>query len=406
MITNPNLKRVGRFPIADRRGRPRQLRGTVIAAVVLIAFTALGATAAHAATGDGPYSVIGAGSNGLNERGAPSTSAALVGRVPNGATVYIACQTSGTPYSTGGSPASDRIWDQLTNGTYVADYWLSTPAVGTFSAGIPRCGSGTSSQPVAKLLNRQSARCLDADANTIGIPGTRVQLWDCLTTQNNQNWSFYADGTIRNAQSGQCLDADLNTVAANGTIVHLWTCNGGANQQWTIGADSTIRSRYSGRCLDADMGTIGTSGTKVQLWNCNGGQNQDWTRFAPNNPVPSVCRTYTIIYRSPTLFTLSTLPVSFGLGAGFCYNGSSVHLAPETVKPVCVNPNPGGDCSRTSEAAFGSSVNDYFHVSFAGFLPGHIGAFEEWYNPTASISVTPNGKATMHADPGPATWGP
>lgn len=122
-----------------RRANQRRVRRMIRPAAVLAALIALPTAAAHAAAG--PYSVIGTGSNGLNERAAPSTSAALVGHLANGTVVYIACQVAGTPYSTGGSPASDSIWDQLTNGAYVADYWLSTPAVGTFSPGIPQCGA-------------------------------------------------------------------------------------------------------------------------------------------------------------------------------------------------------------------------------------------------------------------------
>ena len=78
-------------------------------------------------------------SNGLNERATPSTSGTLVGHLANGTTIYLACQIAGAAYSTGGTPATDSIWDKLTNGAYVADYWVSTPYVGTFSPGIPRC---------------------------------------------------------------------------------------------------------------------------------------------------------------------------------------------------------------------------------------------------------------------------
>jgi hypothetical protein len=87
----------------------------------------------------GPFTVVGTGSNGLNERSAPTTSAPIVGHQVNGAPVYVLCQVLGGTYSTGGSPATEAIWDRLTNGTYVADYWLTTPAVGTFSPGIARC---------------------------------------------------------------------------------------------------------------------------------------------------------------------------------------------------------------------------------------------------------------------------
>ncbi len=101
------------------------------------AAAALGATAAGASTGKGPYHVVG--TSGLDERSAPSASSTKLGTLSDGTTVYIACQAQGISYTTGGSPASDTIWDQLTNGDFVADYWVGTPDVGKFSPGIPRC---------------------------------------------------------------------------------------------------------------------------------------------------------------------------------------------------------------------------------------------------------------------------
>jgi hypothetical protein len=89
--------------------------------------------------GFGPYSIVGTASKGLPERSAPSTSSTLVGTLTNATEVYIACQASAGSYATSGSPAADTIWDQLTSGLYVADYWVSTPAVGTFTTGLPRC---------------------------------------------------------------------------------------------------------------------------------------------------------------------------------------------------------------------------------------------------------------------------
>ena len=118
----------------------RRIAAGALALGVLVgaAATALGATAAGASTAKGPYQVVG--SSGLYERSAPSASSTKLGTLSNGTTVYIACQAQGISYSTGGSPANDSIWDQLTNGDFVADYWVSTQGRGTFSSGIPRCG--------------------------------------------------------------------------------------------------------------------------------------------------------------------------------------------------------------------------------------------------------------------------
>jgi Ricin-type beta-trefoil lectin domain-like len=127
----------------------------------------------------------------------------------------------------------------------------------------------------------QGGRCLDADLGTIGGNGTKVQLWDCLGGLN-QKWQVNSDGTIVNAQSRRCLDGDLGTIGGNGTKVQLWDCLGGSNQKWKQSSLSgqpgklKIRNVQSNTCLDGDLGTIGGNGTKVQLWQCLEGSNQVW----------------------------------------------------------------------------------------------------------------------------------
>lgn len=137
------------------------------------------------------------------------------------------------------------------------------------------------------LSNELSGRCLDADLNTIGSNGTRVQLWDC-NGQPQQKWYIdqYASqsGTIwqvlRNVASGRCLDADLNSIQTNGTYVQLWDCNGQPQQEWRNVI--ALQNQFSqagpmlGRCLDADTNTIGGNGTRVQLWDCNAQNQQNW----------------------------------------------------------------------------------------------------------------------------------
>jgi hypothetical protein len=130
------------------------------------AFTLFDSASAGASTGYGPFRVIGTGSNGLNERSAPSASAPKVGNLANGSTVYISCQAGGVSYSTGGSPATDGIWDQLTNGAFVADFWINTKVAGNFSSGLPRCGIGQ----VAILNQNHSydvARVCGADQSNV-----------------------------------------------------------------------------------------------------------------------------------------------------------------------------------------------------------------------------------------------
>jgi hypothetical protein len=136
-------------------------------------------------------------------------------------------------------------------------------------------------------------RCLDADANTIGGNGTKVQLWDC-NGQSQQYWALTPSGQgyqIKNLRSGRCLDADTNTAGHNGGRVQLWDCNGQPQQQWIV-LDTWIvdgnteidafYTPYDNRCLDADLNTIGGNGTKVQVYNCMGilyYPNQYWAQL-------------------------------------------------------------------------------------------------------------------------------
>ena len=86
--------------------------------------------------------------------------------------------------------------------------------------------------------------CLDADAGHGPITnGTKVQLWTC-NGQSNQGWLcnrvsygiclndliLKASGLVNGKSTTMCLDADLNTIGSNGTKVQLWDCNGQSQQ--------------------------------------------------------------------------------------------------------------------------------------------------------------------------------
>lgn len=90
------------------------------------------------------YQVYGTGGLGLNERTGPGLAFPGVGALPYGGTVDIACQWRSGSYANGSS-----IWDQLGNGTWVADGYVTTPAVDQFTAGIPHCASAPSAPSYA-----------------------------------------------------------------------------------------------------------------------------------------------------------------------------------------------------------------------------------------------------------------
>ncbi|GLY15856.1 hypothetical protein Kisp01_28710 [Kineosporia sp. NBRC 101677] len=134
---------------------------------------------------------------------------------------------------------------------------------------------GSSFYPIKISYN---GKCLDADAGNLNRDGTRIQLWDC-NNSTQQNFVFRNDGTIRSATNdGFCLDADLATIGGNGTRIQLWTCNGTNQQKWKFNGSvaGPIQSIYNGRCLDGDLGQINNNGAKVQLWDCNNTAQQGW----------------------------------------------------------------------------------------------------------------------------------
>lgn len=116
---------------------------------------------------DGPAALPGIyyqveGVSSLNARSGPSTSASVVGTVTLGETLRLSCQAAGSTVST------TNVWDKLTNGWYVSDYYVSTPSSTGYSDPLPKCrypyqtkvdglsertGPGTSYAKVGSLPN-------------------------------------------------------------------------------------------------------------------------------------------------------------------------------------------------------------------------------------------------------------
>ena len=125
--------------------------------------------------------------------------------------------------------------------------------------------------------------CLDADANTAGQNGQKIQGWQCLSADANQDWRMYAvpdsgNTMIVSAHDGECLDADTTTANTNGQKIQGYACNGWKNQQWFTGSSSIAdwENAGDGECLDGDTNTARTDGQKIQDWACNGSSEQYW----------------------------------------------------------------------------------------------------------------------------------
>jgi uncharacterized protein YraI len=87
---------------------------------------------------DAPVATVGynyrtTSNTDLNGRRGPTTSASIVKTYAPGSTLKVVCQTPGS--TVGSTP----VWDKLSDGNYVSDYYVSTPSQTTYSAPLPRC---------------------------------------------------------------------------------------------------------------------------------------------------------------------------------------------------------------------------------------------------------------------------
>ena len=78
-----------------------------------------------------PYQVSAAG--GVRERTGPGAASRAVGQLPAGALAWVTCQQRGSLTRT------TRIWDKLTDGRWVTDYYVASPSKTTYSKPLPRC---------------------------------------------------------------------------------------------------------------------------------------------------------------------------------------------------------------------------------------------------------------------------
>ena len=69
----------------------------------------------------------------LNARSGPAASYRVVKTYPPASDLTVVCQAAG------GKVGTTSIWDKLTDGTYVTDYYVSTPSNTGYSAPLPRC---------------------------------------------------------------------------------------------------------------------------------------------------------------------------------------------------------------------------------------------------------------------------
>ena len=122
--------------------RPIQsLRTIVLMSVACLLATTVSLTSpnvAEAATGR----VITTNGTPIYVRSGPSSSASVIGSLPQGATVSFSCYLNGDAVT--GPYGTETIWNRLDSGGFVSDSWLSTNSNGPI---VPLCDSSPAPNP-------------------------------------------------------------------------------------------------------------------------------------------------------------------------------------------------------------------------------------------------------------------
>ncbi|WP_304523804.1 sporangiospore maturation cell wall hydrolase GsmA [Actinoplanes sp. DH11] len=124
----------------------------------------------------------------LKVRAAPSTAAKAVGTVKDNRKVSIACAVNGT--SVRGKVRTTKVWDRLTNGTYVSHSYVRT------SKKIPACAApAKKTTPAAPALVTGTVRTADGAVNVRSGPGTAYPVAGSLTNNTVLKLVCAAPGT-------------------------------------------------------------------------------------------------------------------------------------------------------------------------------------------------------------------
>lgn len=149
----------------------------------------------------------------VRARSGPGQSYSLVKLDPGGASLAVVCQAPGS------AVGSTKVWDKLNDGSYVTDYYLSTPSKTGYSAPITRClypyqvtpASGANersgpgiSRPVTGVLPGGALAWLFCQQAGSKVGSTSI--WDEIDSQHwvSDNWVATPSSTGYSKPAPRC----------------------------------------------------------------------------------------------------------------------------------------------------------------------------------------------------------
>lgn len=123
--------------------------------------------------------------------------------------------------------------------------------------------------------NRSPKKCLDVTNGSV-TNGTKIQVWDCVNENTNQQWSLTSSGQIQLAGTGKCIDV-VDGATANGTKLQIWDCVSGNTSQIWDSSNGRLVWRNHNKCIDLTDGKS-TNGNQPQIWDCvSNNTDQQWS---------------------------------------------------------------------------------------------------------------------------------
>ena len=120
----------------------------------------VGTTTPNSQDGFVRATVTGAGTKGVAVREAPTISATLMSRKPEGTILRVACEAAGEAVKDLTSGRSSAVWVKLTSGGFVASIYTTAYEAGSIGAGraLPACNAdGTTPSTIAVATTKKPA---------------------------------------------------------------------------------------------------------------------------------------------------------------------------------------------------------------------------------------------------------